>query len=70
MTDTTERKDGKPDEPGGRKPLTLTRTTSGGAVRQSFPHGRTKQVAVEVKQTRVVTRPGQGAAAPVASAPA
>jgi translation initiation factor IF-2 len=68
MTDTTERKDGKPDEPGGRKPLTLTRTTSGGAVRQSFPHGRTKQVAVEVKQTRVVTRPGQGAA-PVAPRP-
>ena len=68
MTDTTERKDGKPEEPGGRKPLTLTRTTSGGAVRQSFPHGRTKQVAVEVKQTRVVTRPGQGAA-PVAPRP-
>ncbi len=69
MTDTTERKDDKPEETGGRKPLTLTRTTSGGAVRQSFPHGRTKQVAVEVKQTRVVTRPGQGGAAPVAPRP-
>lgn len=67
MTDETDRRDGAPP---ARKPLTLTRTTSGGTVRQSFPHGRGKAVAVEVRQTRVVTRPGQtgpggtGAAAP------
>jgi len=61
MSDTTEPKEGAKE--GGRKPLTLTRTTSGGTVRQSFPHGRGKSVAVEVKQTRVVTRPGQTPAA-------
>jgi translation initiation factor IF-2 len=64
MTDETDRRDGAPP---ARKPLTLTRTTSGGTVRQSFPHGRGKAVAVEVRQTRVVTRPGQagpGGAAP------
>ncbi len=70
MSDTTEPKDGGKEV---RKPLTLTRTTSGGTVRQSFPHGRGKSVAVEVKQTRVVTRPGQtpapAAARPAAPAP-
>jgi translation initiation factor IF-2 len=68
MSDTTESKDGGKE--GGRKPLTLTRTTSGGTVRQSFPHGRGKSVAVEVKQTRVVTRPGQAAPAASAARPA
>jgi translation initiation factor IF-2 len=60
MSDTTEPKEGGKE---GRKPLTLTRTTSGGTVRQSFPHGRGKSVAVEVKTTRTVTRPGQTPAA-------
>jgi translation initiation factor IF-2 len=54
----------------GRKPLTLTRTTSTGTVRQSFSHGRTKQVAVEVREKRSITRPGAvGAAAAQPSAP-
>jgi len=75
MSDTTEPKDGGKE---ARKPLTLTRTQNAGTVRQSFPHGRGKSVAVEVKQTRVVTRPGQapvapprpgGAMPPVAKAP-
>ncbi|MGE3839572.1 MAG: translation initiation factor IF-2 [Hyphomonadaceae bacterium] len=51
----------------GRKPLTLTRTASAGTVRQSFSHGRTKQVAVEVREKRSIGRPG--ATAPAASAP-
>ena len=55
MTDGSEQK-----ENSGRKPLTLTRNVSGGTVRQSFSHGRTKQVAVEVREKRSVNRPGAG----------
>ncbi|MFZ2030413.1 MAG: translation initiation factor IF-2 [Vitreimonas sp.] len=58
MTDGSEQK-----ENAGRKPLTLTRNVSGGTVRQSFSHGRTKQVAVEVREKRSVNRPGAGGAA-------
>jgi translation initiation factor IF-2 len=56
MSDGSEQKEGT-----GRKPLTLTRTTSGGTVRQSFSHGRTKQVAVEVREKRSINRAGAGA---------
>ena len=62
MSDGNEQK----DSPSGRKPLTLTRTASAGTVRQSFSHGRTKQVAVEVREKRSINRPaaaGAGAAA-------
>ncbi len=65
MTDGTEQE--KPA--GGRKPLTLTRTTQSGTVRQSFSHGRTKAVAVEVKEKRAINRPGAAAAAPAAPGP-
>ncbi len=58
MSDGNEQK----DAPSGRKPLTLTRTASAGTVRQSFSHGRTKQVAVEVREKRSLTRPGAGGA--------
>jgi translation initiation factor IF-2 len=64
MSDGSEQKEGG----SGRKPLTLTRTTSGGTVRQSFSHGRTKQVAVEVREKRSLNRAGAGAAAPAAGA--
>ncbi len=64
MTDGNEQK----ETGSGRKPLTLTRTASAGTVRQSFSHGRTKQVAVEVREKRSVTRPGVAAAAPAAGA--
>ena len=64
MSDGNEQK----EAPSGRKPLTLTRTTSTGTVRQSFSHGRTKQVAVEVREKRAINRPGAGAAAPAAPA--
>ncbi|MBI1251957.1 MAG: translation initiation factor IF-2 [Alphaproteobacteria bacterium] len=60
MSDGTEQE--KPAS--GRKPLTLTRTTSGGTVQQSFSHGRRKSVTVEVKEKRAINRPGQGGAAP------
>src|SRR5262245_28914424 len=62
MSDGNEQK----DSPSGRKPLTLTRTTSTGTVRQSFSHGRTKQVAVEVREKRSINRPG---ATPAPGAP-
>jgi len=66
MSDGNEQK----EAPSGRKPLTLTRTTSTGTVRQSFSHGRTKQVAVEVREKRSINRPGAGGAgAPAAPGP-
>jgi translation initiation factor IF-2 len=65
MSDGNEQK----EAPSGRKPLTLTRTTSTGTVRQSFSHGRTKQVAVEVREKRSLNRPGAAPAAPGAPGP-
>jgi translation initiation factor IF-2 len=55
---------------GGRKPLTVVRKTSG-TVKQSFSHGRSKQVVVETKKRRPVTAggppvPGQPAEAAAA----
>ncbi|GIU67010.1 translation initiation factor IF-2 [Candidatus Phycosocius spiralis] len=47
--------DGKDnDNSGGRKPLTLSRNVGAGTVRQSFSHGRTNQVVVEVKKKRTI----------------
>jgi translation initiation factor IF-2 len=62
MTDTTET-----PEPPTRKPLKLSssgklelkKTVDGGQVKQSFPHGRSKTVAVEVKKKRTFA-PGAG----------
>lgn len=38
---------------GGRKPLTVSRS-SGGTVKQTFSHGRSKQVVVETKKRRTI----------------
>ncbi|MBL8549947.1 MAG: translation initiation factor IF-2 [Hyphomonadaceae bacterium] len=65
MTDSTEQE--KPAS--GRKPLTLTRTTSTGTVRQSFSHGRTKAVAVEVKEKRAIGRTGAAGPQPAPLGP-
>ncbi|TFU03624.1 translation initiation factor IF-2 [Polymorphobacter arshaanensis] len=43
---------------GMRAPLGLNKTVEIGKVKQSFSHGRTKSVVVEVKQKRVLRRPG------------
>ena len=51
-TDTPTRKPLKLSSPGK---LELKKTVDGGQVRQSFPHGRTKTVAVEVKKKRTYT---------------
>ena len=42
----------------GRKPLTVSRGSSG-TVRQSFSHGRSKQVVVEKKKRRLVGAPNK-----------
>ena len=44
---------------GGRKPLTVSRGSSG-TVKQSFSHGRSKQVIVQTKKRRVVGPGGAG----------
>lgn len=66
-----------------RKPLTLSRSLESGEVKQTFSHGRTNKVVVEVKRKRLVGKPGYApepevaapppppaAQAPVAAAPA
>src|SRR3954464_10792972 len=67
MADQTE----KP-KLGTRPPLGLERTVETGKVKQSFSHGRSNTVVVEVKKRRVLGRPGEAEAAParVEEAPA
>ena len=48
---------------GGRKPLSVSRSKDSGTVKQSFSHGRSKQVVVEKKKKRITT-PTSGAAKP------
>ncbi len=56
----------------GRKPLTVSRGGGSGTVKQTFSHGRSKQVVVETKKRRTVgaqTKPG-AAGKPTAKKPA
>jgi translation initiation factor IF-2 len=53
MSDTTD----KP-KLGTRAPLGLKRTVETGKVKQSFSHGRSNTVVVEVKKRRILGRPG------------
>ncbi len=62
MTDQTD----KP-KLGTRPPLGLKRTVETGKVKQSFSHGRSNTVVVEVKKRRILAKPGE---APAAEAPA
>ena len=56
---------------GTRPPLGLKRTVETGKVKQSFSHGRSNTVVVEVKKRRILGKPGEApAAAPAAEAPA
>src|SRR5437764_15477884 len=59
MSDTTD----KP-KLGARAPLGLKRTVETGKVKQSFSHGRSNTVVVEVKRRRVLGPAGGGEAAP------
>ena len=49
---------------GMRAPLGLKRTVETGQVKQSFSHGRSNTVVVEVKRRRILGRPGEVEAAP------
>ncbi|WJS98249.1 translation initiation factor IF-2 [Novosphingobium humi] len=45
----------------GRKPLGLKRSVEAGEVKQTFSHGRTNKVVVEVKRRKVIPgKPGEG----------
>src|SRR5438477_11293360 len=67
MTDTKE--DSKRKLALGAKPGRLElKSSETGQVRQSFPHGRTKTVQVEVRKKRTFA-PGQGPIEPVKAAP-
>ena len=46
----------------GRKPLGLKRSVEAGEVKQTFSHGRTNKVVVEVKRRRILGKPGEAAA--------
>src|SRR5215212_161643 len=59
MADQTE----KP-KLGTRPPLGLKRTVETGKVKQSFSHGRSNTVVVEVKKRRILARPGETPPAP------
>ncbi len=66
MTDQTD----KP-KLGTRPPLGLKRTVETGKVKQSFSHGRSNTVVVEVKKRRILGKPGEAPAPePKAEAPA
>ena len=52
-----------------RKPLGLKRSVDAGEVKQTFSHGRTNKVVVEVKRRRVLSKPGEVAAPPPQPAP-
>ena len=55
MSDT----DNEKPKLGMRAPLGLKRTVETGKVKQSFSHGRSNTVVVEVKRRRILGRPGE-----------
>src|SRR5690349_4960004 len=60
--------DGKKLSVGGKPTLSLKPRTETGVVRQSFSHGRSKQVVVEVKRSRTApAAPKEGKAEAVAA---
>jgi translation initiation factor IF-2 len=50
------------ETPRTRKPLGLKRSLDAGEVKQTFSHGRTNKVVVEVKRRRILGKPGEAAA--------
>ena len=52
-----------------RKPLTLSRSLESGEVKQTFSHGRTNKVVVEVKRKKLVGKPGYAPEPEVATPP-
>ncbi|MEO5586138.1 MAG: translation initiation factor IF-2 [Novosphingobium sp.] len=43
----------------GRKPLGIKRSVEAGEVKQTFSHGRTNKVVVEVKRRKLIGKPGE-----------
>ena len=66
----TEKDRKKPLKLSGAGRLELKRTVDVGQVRQSFSHGRTKTVAVEVKRKRTITPAAEGPGKPAVRAKA
>ncbi|RDV07050.1 translation initiation factor IF-2 [Sphingorhabdus pulchriflava] len=64
MSDDTENKPTL-----GRKPLGLKRAVESGEVKQTFSHGRTNKVVVEVKRKKLVGKPGYAPEPEVAPPP-
>jgi translation initiation factor IF-2 len=56
MSESNEKSTKKPLSLGGRGRLELKKTVETGQVRQSFSHGRSKTVQVEVKRSRTIER--------------
>ncbi len=50
----------------GRKPLGLKLSVQAGEVKQTFSHGRTNKVVVEVKRRKILGKPGEAPATPEA----
>lgn len=65
MSDT----DNEKPKLGARAPLGLKRTVETGKVKQSFSHGRSNTVVVEVKRRRMIGRPGEETAPVQEAAP-
>ncbi|GAA4035561.1 translation initiation factor IF-2 [Parerythrobacter jejuensis] len=57
------------NKPRTRKPLGLKRSVDAGEVKQTFSHGRTNKVAVEVKRRRKLVKPGEEPAPAPEAAP-
>ncbi len=53
-----------------RKPLGLKRSVDAGEVKQTFSHGRTNKVVVEVKRRKLIGKPGAPEVAPPPPPPA
>ena len=53
----------------GRKPLGLKTSVEAGQVQQTFSHGRTNKVVVEVKRRKLIGKPGATEAAPAPAPP-
>ena len=53
----------------GRKPLGLKTSVEAGQVQQTFSHGRTNKVVVEVKRRKLIGKPGAAEAAPAPAPP-
>ena len=69
MAETKQENEKKPLKLNRPGRLELKKTVESGTVKQSFSHGRSKQVAVEVKKKRTYTRGKAGSMTEVVDTP-